>query len=141
MLRGAPFDRLRTSRAISTRLLPHDVALENMPMSTSGRMAALAIARLPLMPCDPVWLATIDAGVRKVARKYSFRRKIRKGLRLRPCANGSPIRRFVHDPDDDRQHHQGVDQNEATSRLFPVSPKRCGRIGREAGRCRRNAAR
>ena len=125
---------------------------KNTPTMTSGAMPAVEIAAIThqLMPCEPVWLATITGSVlasvlvRSAAKKYSFQVSDQRedegrdhtGQRDRhdDAEEGAPRRQPVdqrrlveldrdrvelvpHDPDDDRQHRQRVDQDQAERRV------------------------
>ena len=110
-------------------------------------MAAVESAAIAhqLMPCEPVWLATMTGSVlalvpvSSAAKKYSFQQRISERMKAATMP-GSAIgrmmrknaphdreavdqRRFVeldgdrvelvaHDPDDDRQHRQRVEQDQ-----------------------------
>ncbi len=141
-------------------------------MTTSGAIAAVDSAAIDhqLMPCEPVWLATITGSVlafgageqrgeeilvpaqheREDERCHHARQRDRQ----HDAEERAPDRQAVdegglleldrdrielvaHDPDDDRQHHQRIEQDQADARV-EQAPAPCRARG-TASRARRAA--
>ena len=92
---------------------------------TSGAMAAVDNAAIDhqLMPCEPVWLATITGSVvasvlvKRAAKKYSFQHRITDRIRAATMP-GSAIEH--NDQDEGRPHRRTID----AGRLFELDRDR-----------------